>query len=147
MNLLERLKDRAVKTKEGLDQERLKDKKLKEQLEKEQVNESAPFYARKDVWCESCLRDYSCMLRKHGNELLAYYLGTCPNNHQVRREITHASTDPYYLKSQRLRIERIQHADDMLTPADDRFKTVYPDKWRELEAAREQRAASEPRGV
>lgn len=145
MGILERMKDRAQKTKTDLDAERAKDKRVKEQRERERVNESAPFYARKDVWCESCLRDYSCMLRKHGNELLAYYLGTCPNNHQVRREITHASTDPYYLKSQRLRVERILYADDLLTPADERFKTVYPDKWAEIERSRAERA--ETRGV
>lgn len=140
MNLLERLKERAQKTKYDLDTERAKDKKEKERRERERVNESAPFYARKDVWCESCQRDYSCLLRKHGNELHAYYLGKCPASHTVRREITN-TIDPYFYKSQRLRKERILYADDLLTPNDDRFRIVYPDKWRELERQRAEREA------
>lgn len=135
------MKDRAQKVNENLVQERAKDKRHKEQLEKARVAESAPFHVRKDVWCDTCKHDYSALLRKQGNELMAYYLGKCSRGHTVRREITNP-IDPFYTKSQRLRVERMMYADDLLTPSDDRFRHVYPDKWRELEADRERREST-----
>jgi len=138
MNLLERLKERVQKTQDELDQERAKDRKEKDRRELVELNERSPYYKRDNGWCDKCHRDYSVLYTKHGNETLAYYLGTCSKGHTVRREIT--LRDRYYDHSILVRAERDRHSDDLLTPDHPRFKYVYPDKWREYERQREQRA-------
>lgn len=141
MNLLERLKDRAQKTKTELDQERAHKRKEKDRLERERHNANAPEYKRDNAYCATCALDCATILRKHGTDLLAYYLGSCPNGHTVRREIT--LRDRYYDLSPLVRKERLVHADDLLTPNDYRFRHVYPDKWRALEEERERRETLE----
>jgi hypothetical protein len=137
MNLLERLKERAQKTQHDLDQERAHKRKERERLERELHNATAPEYKRDNAYCDTCRLDCSTILRKHGSDSLAYYLGHCPMRHTVRREIT--LRDRYYDVSPLVRKERLVHADDLLTPHDYRFRHVYPDKWRAIEEERERR--------
>lgn len=142
MGILERMKDRAEKTRQELDQERAKERRIKEDREREQVNERATFHKVDHAYCSVCDRDYKVLLRKHGNERLAYYLGQCSKGHTVRREIT--LRDRYYDVSPYVRRQREEHADDLLTPDHPRFRLVYPDKWRELERIREERERTTP---
>jgi hypothetical protein len=137
MTLLERLRERALKTKTDLDQDRAHKRRERERSERERHNATAAEYKRDNAYCPTCQLDCSTMLRKHGTDLLAYYLGTCPERHTVRREIT--LRDRYYDVSPLVRRDRLVHADDMLTPRDYRFRHVYPDKWRALEEERERR--------
>lgn len=136
-SLLERLKERAKKTKAELDQEKEKEKRNKLERDRLEANERAPHYKKSDAWCYTCLKDCTTIMRKHGNERLAYYLGTCPVGHTVRREIT--LVDRYYQDSYGVRLSRLRHANDLLTPNDYMFRHVYPDKWQELERQREAR--------
>ena len=140
MNILERMKDRAQKTKADLDAERIKNKREKERLEAERAADDAPDYKRDNVYCSDCKRDYVATLRKHGNPSLLYYQGTCPFGHNVRREFT--LYDRYYDLSPFIRSQRLEYADDLLTPNDARFKTVYPEQWAEYERQREERDAA-----
>lgn len=137
MNLVQRMRERAEKVKQELDQEREKDKKHKERLERERVAELAPSHTSQNAFCGVCERDCVVVLTKHGNPGLAYYKGLCPLGHEVRREIT--LKDRYYDQSRLVREERDRHADDFITPNDARFKLLYPDRWREIEREREER--------
>lgn len=138
MNQLERMRERVEKTQHDLDTEREKEKRVKNDRERLAKNENADNYKLDYALCSYCGLDAPTLLKKHGNERLAYYLGSCGGcGSVVRREIT--LYDRYSDLSPRLRHERILHEDDLLTPNDPRFKTVYPDKWRELERQREER--------
>jgi hypothetical protein len=57
------------------------------------------------------------------------------------RYITDKGHDPYYGRSEMMRKQRAQLADALLTPDNPRFALVYPQKWRELQAMKEQQYA------
>ena len=69
----------------------------------------------------------------------ACYVARCPLGHEARRNITDRFTDPYYYESESLRREQWKYRDVFLTPADPRFKTVYPVQWARLEKERMER--------
>ena len=103
----------------------------------------APRRTAMDFWCVECGRDFSCadavkLTSTHQGVPRAYYEGMCPERHTAIRYVTDKHADPYYHQSAVLRAQRAQMADDMLTPADPRFRIVYPKQWAQLEAEREQ---------
>lgn len=73
----------------------------------------------------------------------AYYEGMCPAKHLARRHITDKHLDPYYHLSAMIRKQRHDMRDDLLTPADPRFRIVYPRQWAQLEEEREMREIAE----
>lgn len=90
-----------------------------------------------DFWCDTCKRDFSGIGHKQvrmppGSVWFAYYATVCPVGHKALRYITDKLTDPYYVKSARIRREQGLFHDDMLSPAHPRFKLIYPNQYRRL---------------
>lgn len=121
----------------------------KERRDRERVVREAYDHTPMQFWCDECERDYETIGHKVVQEenrfhlLRAYYVGICPASHRNIRRITDKQGDPYYHKSIMLRRQRIDMADAMLQPHDPRFRVVYPDAWRRIEADREAREQAE----
>lgn len=146
---VKKLGERVQKVQKELAQER-ENKKKREDPRWKEILESAQ-QQRMDFWCDTCQQDYSGMGRKVicGSYDIdtgvftprrdAYYLAFCPERHRMVRYILDIHQDPYYRKSVKVRMDRWKYRDDLLTPNDPRFKIVYPERWKEIEQAREQR--------
>lgn len=102
----------------------------------------APERTPMDFWCKACAKDFTTLgkkiVRSSGRWPVAWYVGLCPKNHESIRYITDKDRDPYYWMSDMVKKQRSQMADDFLTPDDPRFAVLYPHKYRELQAMREQ---------
>lgn len=151
MGLKERVKElgeRVQGTQKELKQEREISAKKGERWKL--VNES-PERQRMDFWCRTCLKDFSAMGYKTLHSVYdvdrnisvvkepvsAWYDAQCPKGHLMRRNLTDPQNDRYFELSLKVRQDRELYADAMLTPNDDRFKHVYPEQWKELEAKRQ----------
>lgn len=122
----QRVKDRQVE----LDQERTA-KQRREAVGKD-VREAPPTQ-RMDFFCFVCCKDMTAVGSKqaHTNGM-GTYNAQCPLGHNVVRYITNKWKDPYWNASLKVRKDRELYADAMLTPADPRFKIVYPAQWKAL---------------
>ena len=88
-------------------------------------------------WCDECARDcsgpgYKEIRVRSGDIWFAFYRGFCPVGHRVLRRITDKLADPYFFRSQNVRRDQANHADDFLTPDNPRFREVYPQEWADL---------------
>lgn len=90
-----------------------------------------------DFYCKPCKQDCQgtgyrqvCTVRRFAPT--AWFLGICPKGHRMIRRITDKDSDPYYHLSPFVARQRLEMADDFLTPDDPRFRVLYPDKWEEL---------------
>lgn len=118
-----------------LDQER-ENKKRRDALARE-IRE-APDMVQFDFFCRNCDRDVISMgYKRVHKDGMGTYLGQCPNGHGLVRYITEKWRDPYWELSHKVRHDREKYADDMLTPDNPRFKVVYPDVHKRLEAEKE----------
>lgn len=89
-------------------------------------------------WCDQCRQDCDGPGFKEirwpvGDLWFAFYRGFCPKGHMLVRRITDKMTDPYFFKSRVIQREQAEHADEMLTPNDPRFREVYPEQWADLQ--------------
>lgn len=98
---------------------------------------TAPRHVNTDFWCDVCKRDCSgtgyrqvCTVREWAPT--AWYVANCPKGHKMLRRITDKDSDPFYERSEMVQRHRYELRDAFLTPADPRFKEVYPEKWAEL---------------
>lgn len=99
----------------------------------------APEMKQMDFFCRECNRDFIATgYKRVHRDGMGTYLGACPNGHGCVRYITEKWRDPYWELSPKVRFDRLKYADDMLTPEDPRFKTVYPQQWKAIEARREE---------
>ncbi len=108
----------------------------------------APRRTATEFWCATCDRDFSCvdalkMVGSNRDIPYAYYEGMCPMKHLAKRHITDKHLDPYYHLSAMVKQQRYDMRDDLLTPADPRFRIVYPKQWAQLEEERETREMME----
>jgi hypothetical protein len=94
--------------------------------------DDAPERTMHEFWCDTCQRDYSAVGYKQARGGIAWYVGFCPCGKENIRRITHKGSDPYYHKSQVVRHQRIDMADDFVQPSDPRFKELYPKMWAKL---------------
>ncbi len=113
----------------------------------------APPHKLEDFWCDTCQVDFSAPALKRVNwifdidhnrleapkEWRGWYEGNCERGHLALRRITDKVFDPYYLRSQWVKRQRIDHADDFLTPEDYRFRLKYPAQWRKLQESHARR--------
>ena len=88
---------------------------------------------RVGFWCEQCQADFGGkgmkIIRQHSGRLpIAWWFGFCPAGHRCVRRITDRTNDPYVRRSRQLRIDRMKHRDDLLTPNDARFWLLYGHK-------------------
>jgi hypothetical protein len=133
----------------------LEEARDRDDKERKKLIDEAPEFAPMDFWCGECKEDFSCMGEKFlatGYDLDAHqsyitfprrarYVGYCrKKRHACYRLITDKLSDPYYRESENLRRQQWQFRDAFLTPADSRFKTVYPVQWARIEKEMEERA-------
>lgn len=114
----------------------------KELRDRQRVIREAYEYTPMGFWCDECRKDFEAMgykqIAAHNREWpRAYYVGICPKGHRAIRRITDKEGDGYYYKSELIRRQRIDLADAMLQPHDPRFRSVYPEAWKKIEAERE----------
>lgn len=82
-------------------------------------------------WCNKCKKDFECMGNKtiqtdwSNGDVIGFFVGYCPKGHRAIKRITDKTNDPYYNQSLKVRIDRIEQKDDMLTPDDFGFRTLY----------------------
>ncbi len=114
------------------------------QAYRDRMREIADAYPRvlTQFWCDTCSLDVEGMGVKQvrgpqGRLPWAWYEGRCAKNHVVLRRITEKQGDPYYVRSEKLKRERIDMADAMLQPHEPRFRLVYPDQWKAIQAQSE----------
>lgn len=84
-------------------------------------------------WCDSCRRDFistgfkACSLVP-GERPLVWYQVMHDCGRECIRRWTERPDDEYYDLSEMIRLERETYADDMLSPRQRRFKTLYKDQ-------------------
>jgi len=105
-------------------------------------------------WCERCRKDFDATGYLHSTlwvlnvdtgmtELSheawpsAWYESECPKRHNAIRYHTDKHRDPYYHFSEIVKRGRARMERDLIQPNDPRFKLVYPEQWKRLQAERE----------
>ncbi len=149
MNKIDHLKKRIDYNQE----QRKRDKQRSERdSETRRTIDESPGIAKMDFWCEKCRQDFTGEgikaipygLDLNSNEhyelspLRAYYIGHCPTGHRAIRYITDKHRDPYFYQSVMLQHQRVEYADDILQPSDERFRKVYGDPLKPYYEAQEQ---------
>ena len=99
------------------------------------IREAAEVFTT-DFWCDRCDKDYTGTGYKRegwlGNVPTAWYVGKCLCGRQSIRRITDKHKDIYYYVSKKIKFQRVRNYNDMLTPADDLFKIIYPKEYERL---------------
>ena len=93
-------------------------------------------------WCNKCEIDQENTYRE---KIARYRSGVVKWNesrcvlceNKIIRYITERHLDPYFYKSKKVKIERIQHEKDLIQPSDPRFKKLYPKEYERIEAVKE----------
>jgi len=85
-------------------------------------------------WCQDCGLDQDLEAYPFANKWEARCKGCGRSLWRLRKEI---ENDPYYRKSEKLRIQRKMMKKDLLQPGESGFKTLYPETVRQLEQAEE----------
>lgn len=138
MDKIERLK-RRVKDRAD-ERQRLKDT-TQEARDRARAIREAPDRLMYDFYCTDCASDFTGPAWKDGytrhSVQYAWYTGFCPLGHKAIRHITDKHWDAYYHLSDIMRHQRQEFADALLTPADPRFRKLYPAQWRKIEEERE----------
>lgn len=138
MDRITRLTDRLDHNREERDRSVARTQEYRDHISA--IREAAE-YTRTGFFCVTCDKDFDSdgwkQVRYSGVWPVAWYAGMCPSGHVAMRRITDKLTDPYYYQSKMIQRQRHEMADDLLTPDDPRFKIVYPEKWREMVANKE----------
>lgn len=86
-----------------------------------------------DFWCKSCSKDVSATGHKRvgtaGVWPTAWYVAKCLCGGSLLRRLTDKSKDEYFRLSENIKYQRVRNYNDMLTPADDLFKVIYPKEY------------------
>ena len=142
VELVEQFKDRITKNRAEQAQEAL----TQIQLTPRREITDAPPCQMTAFWCSCCARDYTTLgyiiVEGQGQTASAVYVSKCPEGHDNYRYITDTMHDPYYTRSRALQADREAHELDMISPHDDRFRTVYREQWLAHERQREAMALS-----
>lgn len=99
---------------------------------------AAPMYVQTQFWCDYCEKDFNTTGHKevrtpsNGTVWFAYYVGICPCGRHGLRYITDRLLDPYFYKSDVVRVQQGQYADEMLQPTQPRFRQLYPQQYAKL---------------
>jgi len=131
MGQKQRLESTVKSIQSDLDKDRLLKKKHKGENRERHAYDSLPDYLpRMDYWCDHCQIDFVSPSYKVWSTL--HEQGTwhsfCPIcESMVYRYITAKTLDPYYMKSDKLRMMRSENLKDTLQPSEYGFKTMYGD--------------------
>lgn len=91
---------------------------------------------RLDFWCKRCSQDFTGTAYKREGWLgalpTAWYVGVCRCGERAIRRITDKSKDMYFYTSKNIKFQRVRSFNDMLTPADDLFKIIYPKEYERI---------------
>ena len=90
-------------------------------------------------WCQSCELDQDLLavkeVRSGGEQYFVAKCGVC--NARVVRLITEREQDEYYMRSEKLRRQRLAMSRDLIQPGQSGFQTYYREAWLKLQAAEE----------
>lgn len=107
-------------------------------LEREKTVREAAKSMRLEAWCLACQRDVTVRVTKRvgyaGDKIVAWYNGRCSCGTALRRRITDKSGDVFFRRSHAIKFQRVRSHNDMLTPADDLFKIIYPKEYARITA-------------
>ena len=93
-----------------------------------------PINSKVEFWCDACQIDivapaYKVWIRRHW---VGAWHSVCPDcGRMVYRHISSKKFDPYFNKSQKVRMMRSKGAKDMLRPGQYGFRTLYGDPFEE----------------
>lgn len=91
---------------------------------------------RLDFWCNHCRQDFTGTAYKRegwvGAWPTAWYVAKCKCGKEAIRRITDKSKDAYFRNSKNIKFQRVRSFNDMLTPADDLFKIIYPKEYERI---------------
>ena len=91
-----------------------------------------------DFWCEKCRLDVRLIAQKGTISKRDFWIAACPKcGRRLLRYCKDPILDPYYRLSQKVQMERIKYAKDLLQPGDPEFDRVYPQHKKEREARAE----------
>lgn len=138
---LDKLKEHVQKTKQDLERDR---ELQKQREERTKLISDAPEWTTMDFWCSSCREDLTTKAYKVvqadwtvKGQQIAFYEAYRACHKRLRRYITDKHTDPYFLQSEMLRRQQIDHELDFLAPFDPRFRLKYGDPNKKLYEAME----------
>jgi len=97
------------------------------------IREAAEVFNNMEFFCDICRKDFTSVgFKREGwvsQTPTAWYVGKCLCGRSSIRRITDKHKDIYYHKSPNIKFQRVRGRNDMLTPADDLFKIIYPKEY------------------
>lgn len=123
----ERLKRRMEDQQAMREEER---RRHKSSLNEEMAKDRADYIENYDFYCDRCNCDFSGPAHKEVNRLygdpIVSYWGVHEDcGMEAFRLLSHRDYDDYYEKSEKVLLQRNQYAQDMLTPDNYGFNTLY----------------------
>lgn len=130
MNPLERARDAVIERQAELEQDKAVKLRRKAQQKEKKAFDALPEQTKMEFWCEHCQIDFVAPAYKIWSDV--HSLGSwqsvcCRCERMVYRHVNQKTDDPYYAMSAKIRVMRGEAANDMLTPHDYGFKTLYGD--------------------
>lgn len=93
-------------------------------------------------WCDKCKIDQENTYREkectYPSGIVKWNESRCVMcGGKIIRYITDRHLDPYFYRSEKVRMERMKHEKDLIQPSDPRFRKLYPKEYERIEAVRE----------
>lgn len=130
MKELERL-EQVIKRKQAIREQFREIDKIKSERDK-LINSASQTLPNCNFFCLTCSKDFVATGVKcvesdwtDASQRIAYYKGKCPQGHKAIRRITDKQLDPYFIKSNQLKRERINHKRALLQKNDYGFRVLY----------------------
>jgi len=93
------------------------------------------------MYCNRCRKDWQLLAQRLwlNSEIGEAWQARCPDCRKklVRLQDVHASRDPYFRKSRYTKMQLRKHLDDLVQPGDPRFKMLYPEVQKKIDAKAE----------
>ena len=87
-------------------------------------------------WCDSCRLDSELFAIVSGSSGVRWFEARCPVcRAKVIRHIDDKAKDPYYVKSEKLNVERKEYSNDLLQPGKEGFSVIFDKAAKKIEEA------------
>lgn len=130
MREIDRLKGRVEELQADLDKEATRKKQRHARGKEKRAFDRLPTVTKHEFWCDHCRWDFAAPAYKVWSDVqqVGVWQSVCPRcTSFVYRHATGKTLDPYYEKSNKVRVMRNESAADMLAPGQHGFKTLYGD--------------------
>ena len=131
MTYQDRLTKHVEAIQSDLNKENAEKKRIKNSSREKTAFDKLPEYTpRMEFWCDHCLIDFVAPAYKTWSNIhnTGSWQSFCPVcESQVYRYASSKKLDPYYAKSDKIKIMRGEHLVDMLQPGEYGFQTEYGD--------------------